>query len=79
MTYNALALIIPSFAAVYVLVIYLLLGLAEHTTKNSGYVTNSFTDAYISYLPKEPKEPEQKMDEVESSPRRNIQQVTIVR
>jgi len=53
--------------------------LAERTTKNSRYFTNSFTDAYVPYLPKEPQEQEQKIDEVEPSPPQNIQQVTIVR
>ncbi|NET58743.1 MAG: hypothetical protein F6K47_22075 [Symploca sp. SIO2E6] len=67
MIYNDLALIIPFLAAVYVLIIYLLLMLAEHTTKNSRYLTSSFTDAYVSYLPQEPKEQEPKLDEVESS------------
>ena len=79
MIYNDLALIIPILAAVYVLIIYLLLMLAERTTKNSRYFTSSFTDAYVPYLPQEPKEQEQKIDEVEPSPPQNIQQVTIVR
>jgi hypothetical protein len=79
MIYNDLALIIPFLAAVYVLIIYLLLMLAERTTKNSRYLTSSFTDAYVPYLSNETKEQEQKIDEVEPSLPQNIQQVTIGR
>ena len=79
MIYNDLALIIPLLAAVYVLVIYLLLMLAERTTKNSGYLTSSFSDTYLPYLPKESNEKEYNIDEVESSPHQNIQQATIAR
>ncbi|NES23962.1 MAG: hypothetical protein F6K41_34885 [Symploca sp. SIO3E6] len=79
MIYNDLALIIPCLAAVYVLMIYLLLRLAEHTTKNSRYLTSSFTDAYVPYLSKDAKDTEQKIEELEPSSPQKIQQVTIVR
>ena len=38
--------IIPLLATGYLLTVYLLLMLAQRTVKGSGYVTNSFTDAY---------------------------------
>lgn len=42
--------IIPLLATGYLLTIYLLLILAQRTTKGSGYVTNSVVDAYTPYV-----------------------------
>jgi hypothetical protein len=49
MNYNDMPVIIPVLATGYLLTIYLLLILAERTTKTSRYVADSFTDAYIPY------------------------------
>lgn len=43
--------IIPLLATGYLLTVYLLLMLAQRTVKNSGYVANSFTDAYAHVPP----------------------------
>ena len=51
--YNDMPVIIPLLATGYLLTIYLLLMLAQRTIKSSGYVANSFTDAYASYIPTE--------------------------
>jgi hypothetical protein len=45
--------IIPLLATGYLLTIYLLLMLAQRTTKGSQYVANSVADAYAPYVPTE--------------------------
>ena len=50
MIYNDMPVIIPLLATGYLLTVYLLLMLAQRTTKSSRYVANSFTDAYAPYV-----------------------------
>ncbi|MCA1992839.1 MAG: hypothetical protein LDL41_12515 [Coleofasciculus sp. S288] len=50
MIYNDMPVIIPLLATGYLLTIYLLLILAQRTTKSSRYAADSFTDTYIPYL-----------------------------
>jgi hypothetical protein len=50
MAYKDMPIIIPILATGYLLTIYLLLMLAQRTTKSSRYVANSVTDAYDSYM-----------------------------
>jgi hypothetical protein len=54
--------IIPLLATGYLLTIYLLLMLAQRTTKGSRYVANSAVDAYAPYVATEQSS---KTDEVE--------------
>lgn len=54
MSYTGMPVIIPLLATGYLLTIYLLLMLAERTTKSSRYVANSLTDAYASYVATDP-------------------------
>jgi hypothetical protein len=49
MIYNDMPVIIPLLATGYLLTIYLLLILAQRTTKSSRYAANSLTDAYAPY------------------------------
>jgi hypothetical protein len=49
MKYNDMPVIIPVLATGYLLTIYLLLVLAQRTTKSSRYLANSLTDAYAAY------------------------------
>lgn len=51
MAYNDMPVIIPLLATGYLLTIYLLLILAQRTTKNSQYAANSVTETYTDYLP----------------------------
>jgi hypothetical protein len=52
MTYIDMPVIIPILATGYLLTVYLLLMLAQRTTKSSQYATHSITtDAYASYVP----------------------------
>jgi hypothetical protein len=62
MNYNDMPVIIPVLATGYLLTIYLLLILAERTTKTSRYVADSFTDAYI---PSGATESAPRIDEIE--------------
>jgi len=62
MNYNDMPVIIPVLATGYLLTIYLLLILAERTTKTSRYVADSFTDAYI---PSGATESASRIDEIE--------------
>lgn len=51
MVYNDMPVIIPLLATGYLLTIYLLLILAQRTTKNSRYAANSLSETYTRYLP----------------------------
>lgn len=50
MAYNDMPVIIPLLATGYLLTIYLLLILAQRTTKNSRYAANSLAETYTRYL-----------------------------
>ncbi len=50
MTYNDMPVIIPLLATGYLLTIYLLLILAQRTTKSSRYLANSLRDTYVPYV-----------------------------
>lgn len=50
MAYNDMPVIIPLLATGYLLTIYLLLILAQRTTKNSRYAANSLSESYTGYL-----------------------------
>jgi hypothetical protein len=50
MVYNDMPVIIPLLATGYLLTIYLLLILAQRTTKNSRYAANSLSETYTRYL-----------------------------
>lgn len=72
MAYNDMPVIIPLLATGYLLTIYLLLILAQRTTKNSRYAANSLSETYSRYLPIQEN---LKLDKVERWPLR-LQRLT---
>jgi hypothetical protein len=68
MVYNDMPVIIPLLATGYLLTIYLLLILAQRTTKNSRYAANSLSETYSHYLPTTEENP--KVDKFERWPLR---------
>lgn len=76
MIYTDMPVIIPVLAMVYLLTIYLLLILAQRTTKSSRYLANSLSDAYSPYVSTESPPQENK---VESSQSPTVQEASSLR